>query len=79
MDRRQFSADVVLIATHTSYKEEVMRDLIRLRPQLNLRIWGNLWRERCHSASFLPAAFRALRFMEARTYAHYVPLAYVWR
>lgn len=51
MDRRQFGTDVVLIATHTSYKEKVMRDLIRLRPQLNLRIWGNGWRERCHTTS----------------------------
>jgi spore maturation protein CgeB len=51
MDRRQFGADVVLIAIHTSYKERVLSDLIRLRPQLNLQIWGNGWRERCHSTN----------------------------
>jgi hypothetical protein len=49
IDQHQLGADVVLIATHTARKEQVMSDLVRLRPQLDLRVWGNGWRERCRA------------------------------
>lgn len=48
-DRRQFECDVSLIATHTSVKEAVPAELLRLRPNLDLKIWGNLWKENCRS------------------------------
>jgi spore maturation protein CgeB len=48
-DRRQFECDVCLIATHTSVKEAVLEELLRLRPKLDLKIWGNLWKENCRS------------------------------
>jgi len=49
-DRRQFECDVCLIATHTSVKEAVLEEQLRLRPKLDLKIWGNLWKENCRSA-----------------------------
>ena len=48
-DRPQFECDVCLIATHTSVKEAVLAELLRLRPKLDLKIWGNLWKENCRS------------------------------
>jgi len=48
-DRRQFECDVCLIATHTSVKEEVLQELLGLRPKLDLKIWGNLWKQNCRS------------------------------
>lgn len=48
-DRRQFECDVCLIATHTSVKEAVLEELLRLRPKLDLKIWGSLWKENCRS------------------------------
>src|SRR5260370_13915700 len=50
-DRQQFGCDVSLIATHVQLKEEVIEELMRLRPNLNLRIWGNQWSEYCHSGA----------------------------
>jgi spore maturation protein CgeB len=48
-DRLQFECDVCLIATHTSVKEAVLAELVRLRPKLDLKIWGNLWKENCRA------------------------------
>ena len=48
-DRRQFECDVSLIATHTSVKEAVLEELLRLRPKLDLKIWGNSWKENCRA------------------------------
>ena len=48
-DREQFACDVSLIASHMPIKEEIVASLIRLRPKLDLRIWGNQWREHCRS------------------------------
>jgi spore maturation protein CgeB len=50
-DRTQYRADVVVIATHTKYKEEVLHELLTLRPRLKLAVWGNQWRQTCNSAS----------------------------
>lgn len=46
-DLAEYSCDVSLIATYSPHKEEVLARLIRLRPQLDLRIWGNRWVEHC--------------------------------
>jgi hypothetical protein len=48
-DRKQFECDVCLIATHTSAKEASISELLALRPKLDLKIWGNLWKENCAS------------------------------
>ena len=48
-DIAEFACDVSFIATHTRYKEDILARLMSLRPQLNLRIWGNGWTERCQS------------------------------
>jgi spore maturation protein CgeB len=49
-DRQQFACDVSLIATHMPVKQEVVSALARLRPHLDLHIWGNQWDEYCRSA-----------------------------
>jgi spore maturation protein CgeB len=49
-DRTQYQTDVVVIATHTRYKEEVLHELLDLRPRLKLTVWGNLWQQRSTSA-----------------------------
>jgi len=46
-DLRDYAHDCVVIATFTPAKEELLMELLRLRPSLELRIWGNQWRERC--------------------------------
>lgn len=49
-DRAQYQTDAVVIATYTKYKEELLHELLGLRPQLKLTVWGNQWRDRCNSA-----------------------------
>ena len=49
-DKAQYQSDLVVIATHTKYKEEVLHGLFGLRPRLKLTVWGNQWRQRCTSA-----------------------------
>jgi spore maturation protein CgeB len=48
-DISAFGCDVSFIATHTHYKEKLLEQLSSLRPDLNLRIWGNGWTDRCKS------------------------------
>ncbi len=45
-DAKQYGCDVSLIATHSPRKEQMLRELIALKPDLNLLIWGNQWREK---------------------------------
>lgn len=47
---RRYACDVGLIATHMPHKERTLDALLRLRPDLDLRIWGNGW-ERATSAA----------------------------
>jgi spore maturation protein CgeB len=42
-DHLRYGCDVSLIATHSPRKEETLRQLVTIRPDLKLRIWGNLW------------------------------------
>ena len=52
LDARDISdcgCDVSLIAFHTRHKEQVLNELISIRPNLDLRIWGSGWAERCKS------------------------------
>ncbi|MBZ5534091.1 MAG: glycosyltransferase [Acidobacteriia bacterium] len=48
-DIQDFGCDVSFIATHTAYKEEAVKGLLHLRPNLNLRTWGGGWKERCRT------------------------------
>jgi spore maturation protein CgeB len=48
-DISEFGCDVSFIATHTHYKEKLLERLCSIRPDLNLRIWGNGWTDRCKS------------------------------
>lgn len=54
-DREDFGCDVSVIATHTAHKEKILHDLLRLRPALDLRIWGNGW-HRARSTGVLSRA-----------------------
>jgi spore maturation protein CgeB len=48
-DTRQYGCDVGVIATHLPMKEQILHNLLTLRPHLNLHIWGNQWSEYCRS------------------------------
>jgi len=48
-DLDQFGHEVGVIATYTEPKEELLQDLVTLRPNLDLQIWGNQWAEQSHS------------------------------
>ncbi len=45
-DRKQYGHDVVVVATYMPHKEQVLAELVEAMPDLDLRIWGNGWRER---------------------------------
>jgi spore maturation protein CgeB len=42
-DSARFGHDVGVVATHTRAKEELLKELVTLRPNLDLQIWGNQW------------------------------------
>ncbi|HLA09959.1 MAG TPA: glycosyltransferase [Pyrinomonadaceae bacterium] len=42
-DRSQYQCDVGVIATFTARKEQLLDELVSIRPKINLRIWGNQW------------------------------------
>ncbi|MBI1748420.1 MAG: glycosyltransferase [Acidobacteria bacterium] len=48
-DTRQYGHDVGVIGTHTPHKEDLLTELLTMMPNADLRIWGNLWAERCRS------------------------------
>jgi len=48
-DTRQYGCDVGVMATHVPMKEQLLRELLKLRPRLNLHIWGRQWNEYCRS------------------------------
>lgn len=48
-DISDYGCDVSFIAFYSRYKEDLLTKLIRLRPDLNLCIWGEGWKERCGS------------------------------
>lgn len=49
-DNRQYGCDVGVIATHVPMKEQVLHELLKLRPRLDLHIWGGQWNEYCRSS-----------------------------
>jgi glycosyltransferase involved in cell wall biosynthesis len=53
-DRKQYGHDAVVVATHTPHKEAVLEALVAALPGLDLRIWGNVWNERCRSPRLQP-------------------------
>lgn len=48
-DREDYGHAVSYIATHHPYKEKLLADLVRLRPRLDLSIWGDRWAKQCKS------------------------------
>jgi len=50
-DIADYGCDVSFIANHTRYKERILDRLLRLRPDLDLRIWGAGWTSRSESQS----------------------------
>lgn len=42
-DDSEYGCDVSFIGTYTSHKESILAELLRLRPHLNLSIWGDRW------------------------------------
>jgi glycosyltransferase involved in cell wall biosynthesis len=48
-DIERYGHDVTVIATHTAYKEQLLSELVRRLPEVDLHIWGNGWRERSRS------------------------------
>ena len=48
-DISDYGCDVSFIANHSRYKESLLKELISARPNLDLRIWGWGWVERCKS------------------------------
>jgi hypothetical protein len=49
-DRLHYGNAVGVVATHTRAKEELLTELVTLRPDIDLRIWGGLWNEKSSSA-----------------------------
>jgi hypothetical protein len=79
-DVSELTHDVTVIATHTAYKEKVLRGLLGVMPDLDLHIYGNLWADlprapelRCHIrgmalvGSWYAKAIRAARINLAIT------------
>jgi spore maturation protein CgeB len=42
-DVSELTHDVTVVASHTAYKEHLLRELVRLMPNLDLRIYGDRW------------------------------------
>lgn len=42
-DKRRFQCDVSFIGSWSKKKESILESLLKLRPNLNLKIWGNRW------------------------------------
>ncbi len=51
-DRAQYEVDVAVIGSHTPAKADFLRQLLALRPDLELKIWGSRW-ETCGEESLL--------------------------
>lgn len=51
-DRMHYDVDVAVIGSHTRYKEGFLRELLALRPKLDLKIWGHRW-ETCRDEQIL--------------------------
>lgn len=52
-DVSQHANDVTVIASHMAAKEEILDELLALKPALKLKIWGNRWGEHCRSQRVL--------------------------
>jgi spore maturation protein CgeB len=48
-DDREYGAEVAVLAVHTRGKERFLDELLGLKPELPLRIWGSGWDSRCKS------------------------------
>jgi len=48
-DNRQYGCEVGVVATHMPVKEQVLDQLLQVRPRLGLNIWGGQWGEYCRS------------------------------
>jgi hypothetical protein len=54
IDTRAYGHDVSVIGSHSVHKEKVVDGLISLMPSLDLRIWGERWKEQCQSERLKP-------------------------
>lgn len=61
-DYEDYGCDVSFIATHTAYKEKLITRLLELRPDIDLKIWGEYWKQRCTA----PAVLRRLQGVSIR-------------
>jgi hypothetical protein len=57
-DLSEYSCDVGLIATYMPHKEAILAGLIKLRPKLDLRIWGYRWTQNCRTDALRPCIQR---------------------
>jgi spore maturation protein CgeB len=48
-DEHAYGSEVAVLAVHTAGKERLLEELLRLNPDLPLRIWGAGWDSRCRS------------------------------
>jgi len=55
-DVTELRSDVLVVATHTTHKESVLDALLERMPELDLKIWGGGWGERCRSRRVLDHA-----------------------
>ena len=42
-DSARYGCDISFIGKHSPAKAKILEDLVRLRPQINLKVWGNQW------------------------------------
>lgn len=55
-DKELYSCGVAAVMTHTIGKERFLNELLTLRPDLPLQLWGDGWSERCRSANVMRKA-----------------------
>lgn len=53
-DRKRYEVDVSFIGMHSPKKERLLASVRRALPDVGIRIWGNLWRERCSAPELAP-------------------------
>jgi glycosyltransferase involved in cell wall biosynthesis len=53
-ERARRGAPVVVAATHTAYKQDVLAQLVDQLPSLQIKIYGNGWPQRCQRSGLKP-------------------------
>ena len=52
-ERKKYSSDVCFVGTWDNEREELLTELCSCLPNLNLKIWGNMWNEKLPQNSIL--------------------------